>query len=192
MQPKKPSKCRICKAPFQKRSMSHIACSIACSAEWAKRKREKSVEAEARQARKEIRERKEKIKTRSDWIKECQVAFNSFVRARDSGKSCICCGRPLNAQQVGGGFDAGHYRSVGSAPHLRFDERNCHGQTKQCNRYGAGRVVDYRIGLIERIGLEAVEALESDQVPRKFTIDELKAIKAEYREKLADLRKGKS
>jgi hypothetical protein len=44
--------------------------------------------------------------------------------------------------------------------------------------------VDYRIGLIERIGLPAVEALESDQEPRKYSIQDLKAIRDEYRAKL--------
>ncbi|MBW6376018.1 recombination protein NinG, partial [Pseudomonas aeruginosa] len=32
-----------------------------------------------------------------------------------------------------------------------------------------------------RIGLEAVEALEADHRPRKYTNDELKEIKAKYR-----------
>ena len=89
---------------------------------------------------------------------------------------------------MGGGFDCGHYRSVGSAPHLRFDERNAHGQTKQCNRYGAGRAVDYRIGLIQRIGLEQVESLEADQTPKKYSIEDMKAIKDEYKRKLKELK----
>jgi hypothetical protein len=80
----------------------------------------------------------------------------------------------------GGAVDAGHYRSRGSAPHLRFDERNVHAQRKQCNRYDSGNVVGYRIGLIERIGLEAVEALECDQTSRDHSIEALKAIKAKY------------
>jgi len=95
--------------------------------------------------------KKEKLKTRSDYIKEAQTAFNLYVRTRDAQKPCICCGKPLAVEAVGGGFDCGHYRSVGSAPHLRFEENNAHGQTKQCNRWGAGRAVDYRMGLIQRI-----------------------------------------
>ena len=43
--------------------------------------------------------------------------------------------------------------------------------------------MDYRIGLIARIGREAVEALEADQTPRKWSIDELKAIRDHYRAK---------
>ena len=44
--------------------------------------------------------------------------------------------------------------------------------------------MDYRIGLIARIGLEAVEALEADNTLRRYTADELRAIKTMYREKL--------
>lgn len=121
-------------------------------------------------------------------MKEAQIAFNAYVRERDKNQPCICCGQPLGAQQVGGGFDAGHYRSVGSAPHLRFDERNCHGQRKSCNRYGSGRAVDYRLGLIARIGLAEVESLEADNDPKKYSIDDLKAIKAKYKAKLKELK----
>jgi hypothetical protein len=138
---------------------------------------------EAREERAKDKAKREKLKTRSDWIKEAQIAFNRFIRLRDAGRPCICCGVPLASERVGGGFDCGHYRSVGSAPHLRFDERNAHGQTKQCNRYGAGRAVDYRRGLVDRIGLDALEALEADQTPRKWTVDELKAIRDLYRQK---------
>lgn len=174
------SRCKACRTPFEKRSMAHIACTPKCALSLAAAAREKKAKAD-------YQRRKEAIKTRSDHIKAAQVAFNAFVRARDAGKSCICCSTPLQAVAVGGGFDCGHYRSVGSAPHLRFDERNAHGQTKQCNRYGAGRAVDYRLGLIARIGQEQVDALEADQAPRKWSIEELIAIKAEYRAKLKAL-----
>jgi hypothetical protein len=50
--------------------------------------------------------------------------------------------------------------------------------------------VDYRRGLIRRIGLEAVEALESDQEPRKWSIAELAEIKATYRAKLKQMKEG--
>ena len=125
---------------------------------------------------------KESFKRRADWIAEAQRAFNTYIRTRDAGKPCICCGKPQKAHDSisGHNVDAGHYRSVGSAPHLRFVENNCHAQLVACNRWGAGRAVDYRLGLIARIGLEAVEALEADQTPRKYTVDELKAIKAKY------------
>ena len=121
-------------------------------------------------------------------MREAQQAFNEFIRWRDqlAGHPCISSGKPLDWS--GNAVDAGHYRSVGSAPHLRFDERNCHAQSKQDNRFLSGNAVDYRIGLIARIGQEAVDALESDQSVRKYTVDEIKAIKAEYRAKTRELK----
>jgi hypothetical protein len=138
---------------------------------------------------KERKAKREKLKTRTDWIKEAQIAFNAYIRLRDSGRPCICCGKPLGEDSPGGAYDCGHYRSVGSAPHLRFDERNAHAQRKQCNRYGAGRAVDYRIGLIARFGAGFVDELESDQAVKKWSIPELKEIRDCYRQKLKDLRK---
>ena len=190
--PKKPRKCRHCKQMFQPTYCGQNTCSFECKvalgvffAERSKAKREKADRIAEIASTKILRE---KLKTKRDWTKEAQIAFNAFIRTRDNGKPCICCGKPLGAQQIGGGFDAGHYRSIGSAPHLRFDERNVHGQQKQCNRYGAGRAVDYRIGLIARIGLESVESLEADQTPKKYTIAELRAIKAHYVAKLKELK----
>lgn len=190
--PKKPRTCRICKKEFQPVRCLQSVCSFECEvqrgiilAERSKNKREK---AERKAEAESIKLLREKLKTRSDYMKEAQIAFNAYIRYRDRDKPCICCGRPLTLEAVGGGFDCGHYRSVGSAPHLRFDERNAHGQTKKCNRYGAGRAVDYRRGLIERIGLAEVESIEADQEQRKYTIEELKEIKALYVAKLRDLK----
>lgn len=148
-------------------------------------------DAEAKRAeRRADQERREKLKKRSKWVVEAQAAFNGWVRARDAGLPCICCGVPMGPGRPGGAVDAGHYRSVGSAPHLRFEPDNCHAQRKYCNKFGAGRAVDYRLGLIERIGLERVEALEADQTPRKWTIPDLKAIRDTYRAKTRALLKA--
>jgi hypothetical protein len=154
-----------------------------CSARCAAR----HVKAQRKAERAQVRQRKEALKTRSDWMREAQAAFNAYVRARDAGQPCICCGRWAEGESRGGVWDCGHYRSTGSAPHLRFDERNAHRQLKQCNRWGAGRAVDYRLGLIDRIGLPAVEALEGDQIPRKWTLDDLRAIRDEYRRRRKEL-----
>jgi len=127
--------------------------------------------------------RREKLKRIPDLIREAQTEFNAYIRARDRDKPCICCGQPLELSAVGGGYDCGHYRSTGSASHLRFHEDNAHAQRKVCNRYGAGRAVDYRMGLIERIGLDRVEALEANNQVRKWDKDTLLSIKTTYREK---------
>ena len=182
-------RCKVCKSEFEPRASFQVACRYECAVALVEKQKTAAQKQAATKQRKADRERKEKLKTRRDWEREAQAAFNAFIRARDADKPCICCGLPLAAGDVGGAYDCGHYRSVGSAPHLRYDERNAHAQRKQCNRWGAGRAVDYRLGLIERIGLEAVEALEADQQARKYTADELKAIRDEYRAKARELKR---
>lgn len=168
--------CAHCQGPFVPvRPMQRV-----CSAICASRK----VQADKKRERAAVRTRREAIKTIPTLIKEAQHVFNAWIRARDAGRPCICCGGPLGAGDVGGAYDCGHYRSTGSASHLRFDERNAHAQRKQCNRWGAGRAVDYRLGLIGRIGLEAVEALEADNLPHKWTREELIEIRNIYKAKL--------
>jgi hypothetical protein len=155
-------------------------CSPACAMSLVATKKAKAAISAMTADRKETRAKLEKLKTRAVWAKEAQAAFNRYIRLRDAGDACICCGGDMGSGTFGGDVDAGHYRSRGSAPHLRFDERNVHAQRKQCNRYGSGNVVGYRVGLIAKIGLKAVEELESDQTPRNHTIDDLKAIKSKY------------
>ncbi|WP_029529502.1 recombination protein NinG [Pseudomonas sp. S9] len=187
---RKPKTCRCCKERFTPSKPLQVACGIACAVVLAKSKSDKQRKALAQVERAEIKVRKEKLKGRGEYVKEAQQAFNEFIRWRDrtAGHNCISSGRALD--WAGNAVDAGHYRSIGSAPHLRFDERNCHAQSKQDNRYLSGNAVDYRIGLIARIGLEAVEALEADQSPRKYTIDDLKAITAHYRALVRELKRA--
>lgn len=128
--------------------------------------------------RQDIKERKEKLKTAGDYTKEAQAAFNRYIRIRDANKPCISCGNPLEHQSLGGGYDAGHYRSRGAAGHLRFHLLNCHAQCKKCNRYLSGNVSDYRIGLSRKITPEQLESLESDNKQKRFTIEYLKRVKS--------------
>ena len=127
--------------------------------------------------KKVIKETKERLKTRSDRVREAQAAFNRYIRARDMGKPCICCGRSQGDLKHGGAVDAGHYRSRGSAPGLKFNLFNCHSQLAYCNRYLSGNVVGYRAGLIDRIGLDRVERLEQDNSPRRFDSEYLDRVK---------------
>lgn len=183
------ARCRYCRQTYKPARMGQGCClNLDCIIQAGQARKAKEAAKQAKAERAAIKVRKAKLKTRRDWINESQIAFNKFIRFRDAGKPCICCGKAIPDAKAGGSGDAGHYRSVGSAPHLRFDERNCHLQDKQCNRWGAGRAVDYRIGLIQRIGIEAVEALEADNTPAHWSIDDLKAIRDTYRAKLKDLK----
>ena len=172
--------CKVCRAKFDPRQPMATVCSPGCALTLAQSKRAKVEKVAQVQERRADKAKREKLKTKGEWTREAQAAFNAFIRARDAGQPCICCGRTSTGAASGGEWDAGHYRSRGSAPHLRFDERNVHAQLKQCNRYDSGNVVGYRLGLIARIGLAAVEALEADQLPRHYSIEQLRGIKAHY------------
>ena len=188
----KRSLCPHCRKRLEEGLRIHISCiNDYAEAQAAKgeRKKAKEARAAAKVERAETRQRKEALKRIPDYIRTAQQAFNAWIRARDAGKPCICCGR-TEAQGYGTaahGWDAGHYRSTGSASHLRFHEDNVHRQLVICNRHGAGRAVAYRIGLIQRIGLERVEALESSNTPHKWQREELIEVTQKYRQKLKEL-----
>jgi hypothetical protein len=177
--PAKPKECAHCGGSFLPLRAMQKVCGPLCASRLVKKQRAAT--------KVSVKARKEALQTIPELIRLAQKEFNAYVRARDKDKPCICCGRPLGEGDVGGAYDCGHYRSTGSASHLRFDERNAHAQRKHCNRWGAGRAVDYRIGLIARIGREAVEALEADNTPHKWTAQELREIRATYKAKLKEL-----
>lgn len=178
-------KCAVCREAFEPRNISHKVCAPECGLLLAEMVRKA-------QERKKDRERKQALKTKRDYVKEAQIAFNSYIRARDAKEACISCGVAFNDGVLGGGMDCGHWRSVGSAQHLRFHEDNAHAQCKKCNRYLGGAAVDYRIGLIARIGLSRVESLESDNSVPKWTKDDLLSVRDHFRAKLRELKGEKA
>lgn len=188
----KPKKCKnpACGISFPPQRLGQAVCSPKCGLAIKDVNQAKARKSLAQVERREIKARKEKLKSRGEHMREAQQAFNEYIRTRDqaAGHLCISSGKPLDWS--GNAVDAGHYRSVGSAPHLRFDERNCHAQSKQDNRFLSGNAVDYRIGLIARIGQEAVDALEADQSVRKYSVEQIKGIKAYYRAKTRELKRA--
>ena len=148
---------------------------------------QKAREAKAKKERKKTRAAKERLKTLSDHAREAQQAFNAWIRERDARLPCISCGRHHQGQ-----YHAGHYRTVGSHPELRFEPLNVHKQCAPCNNHKSGNIVEYRINLLDRIGKEALEWLEGPHKPRKYRAEELKEIKAEYRRKFRELQRQNS
>ena len=177
-------KCRVCREAFTPRKALQVVCSPSCALLHAKQKRERERKALDKIERKAIREAKEKIKPRAAYMKEAQAAFNAWVRERDAGLPCISCGTTANVQ-----YAAGHYRTTQAAPELRFEPLNVHRQcNRNCNMGKSGNIIEYRIGLVARIGAEAVAWLEGRHEAKHYSIDDLKAIKAEYQQKLRELK----
>jgi len=168
-------RCKVCKDKFKaKYFLQKVCLEPSCILEWKNK-------VKAKEWKQEKKVLKEKLKTNSDHVKELQVIFNKFIRARDKGLNCISCGNPAKKE------NAGHYRSAGGSPEHRFNEKNVHLQCEYCNTFLHGNLIEYRKGLIKKIGLEEVEKLESKTEARKYSIPELIEMKVIYKDKIKKL-----
>jgi len=179
MKEPKLKKCIICLVEFKQFKSTEKVCSLKCAIEHAKNV---SKEVKAKEWNKTKKIKKESLKTKQDYIKELQVVFNRFIRLRDKDYPCISCGKKLGAK-----YDAGHYRSAGGNPELRFEENNVHAQCVYCNQHLHGNLINYRLGLIDRYGLAVVDWLEINHEPKHYSIEELKKLKEYYKEQIKKL-----
>lgn len=187
--PRKPRKCRnpACGREYIPDRSFQIACDMRCALALVPIQRAKQQKKDGIKERAKQRAARAKIKSRGDYLREAQQAFNAWVRERDAEQPCISCGRHHQ-----GKYDAGHYRSVGSNPALRFEPLNCHKQCVPCNQHKSGNAIEYRIGLVARVGAETVAWLEEPHEPKRYSIDDLKAIKAKYKALTRELQQGRA
>ncbi len=183
-------KCKCCKTPFTPTRPLQNWCKVDCAVILGQQAIAKKKAKDQAADRKATREKLDAMRTKPQLVKLAQTAFNAFIRARDADKPCISCRKPPSPQA--NSTDAGHYRSVGSAPHMRFVEENCHGQCKHCNQHLAGNHIEYRKGLIQRIGLAAVERIEADNTTRKYTKEGLIELARHYNAEARRLKKEKA
>lgn len=177
-------KCKVCREPFTPSKPMQRVCGYECACQVAKVAHDKRAAKVAKDDRRETRAKLEKLKSRADWAREAQTAFNAWVRLRDTGKPCISCQRHHNGQ-----IHAGHYLSRGARPELSYEPDNCHAQCAPCNTHLSGNSVLYRRNLVELIGVERVEWLEGPHEPQHYTIDDLREIKARYTKLANELKK---
>ncbi|MEH6483051.1 MULTISPECIES: recombination protein NinG [Pseudomonas] len=183
----KPKTCKnkACAAKFVPQRLGQSVCSPKCALATKDVNQVKARKALAQVERAEIKVRKEKLKSKADHAKDAQAAFNEWVRLRDAAQPCISCGRHHDGQ-----YHAGHYRTVASSPEIRYEPLNVHKQCAPCNNHKSGDIVNYRINLVKRIGADKVEWLEGPHEPKRYTIDDLKAITAKYRALVRELKRA--
>ena len=171
-------KCKVCSTPFTPVRPLQRVCGPSCAMKLAR-------EVVAKADKRETKLKLDALQTKPQLVKKAQIAFNAYIRARDRGNPCISCDTPLSGEP--NSADAGHFRSVSSAPNMRFVEDNCWLQCKHCNRHLAGNVLEYRKRLLERLGEHRLEQIENDNVLRKYTKEALIEIARYYREKTRQL-----
>ena len=165
MQPKlnRTKLCRVCRTSFSPRNSTQIVCGWECAFELTVQKRIKT-------ERKETRDAKLKLKTRAEWAREAQSAFNKYIRERDRGLPCISCDKPASWD---GQWHASHFRSVGAAPQLRFNLWNVHKSCSVCNNWLSGNLIEYDPRLRIKIGDSKVDFLRNANDRKAYSIDYL-------------------
>ena len=172
-------KCKNCGQVFTPDRPLQSCCGYVCAIEHSKKLAEKKNKSEQRKTLKAFNDKDINVLKR-----KAQTVFNQYIRLRDQNEPCISCGYSGDSRQ----FHAGHYRPAGNCAILRFDELNVHKQCSICNNHLSGNLVKYRENLINKIGLDQVELLDSTNDPRKYTIDEYAEIIKTYKQKIKDLR----
>jgi len=192
---RKPSrrKCKVCGEKFIPQYDNIRWCCPAHGAIYALELRAKEkIKAEAKrikddrrkeqEARRSHAERRRAVKPLSHWMQMTQRAVNDWRRTMllTAGHGCISCGT-----KTAFAWHAGHYRTTAAAPQLRFNPENIWLQCSACNVHKSGNIESYRAALVELIGEEKVQALESNNENHRYTREELDGIRAKAR---ADLR----
>jgi len=174
LKPARKKACKVCKEKFTPPNTLTRTCSIKCAIADGKETQKKEYKAITRKARKKLNDN-----DRSYWLDKAQTACNAYIRERDKHLPCISCGTTNPNIQ----YCAGHFKTRGGHPELRFHPMNIH---KQCNKYCnmslSGNIAEYRPRLIEKIGLSAVEWLEGAHKPQKPSIEDLREITEYYKD----------
>lgn len=151
------------------------------------KKKEKLIDEQQKKAKREKKEWYAENKTLTEHEHDARRVFQEWVRLRDKDLGCISCGK-LNATQ----YDGGHYLDANKYSGLIFHVDNCHKQcSRPCNKDKHGDLINYRIGLIKRIGEVRVVSLEENKDrlrTYKYTKDELLQIKSKYKQLIKNLK----
>ena len=119
------------------------------------------------------------IKSYAQRLGEAKKVFQKWIRLRDKDKPCISCGTISSSV-----WDGGHFKKAELYSGVIFHEHNVNIQCGKCNRFLGGNELNYRTGLIAKIGEQAVlnlEHLAEMSRMKKYTNEELEEIKLKYK-----------
>lgn len=151
-------------------------CSLQCGMELLRTMNSKKI-------RKELVDYRKKNKSLPSIKKEAQQAFNEYVRFRDHDSDCVSCDK--EATYGPNEWDCGHYRTVGSANHMRFNLHNAFKQCKHCNSSNGlgGNCVEYRKRLVCKFGEQYVLDIEYNNAINPMGKDYYERIKRIFKKK---------
>ena len=125
-----------------------------------------------------------KKKSLSKLKEEAWSLFSARLKQRyaddDGNVRCFTCGAIMKLNTTN--CQGGHYLSRGGYPGLTFHPDNSRPQCYRCNVHLKGNTVEFRIRLIEEIGLERVEALEAQRH------NQVKLTRSDYEKMIEELK----
>jgi hypothetical protein len=132
---------------------------------------------------------KKKPLSKAKQYQKLTTVFNRWIRLRDcadkGGANCISCGLWFEYKQL----QAGHYWHSKTSI-LRFDERNVNVECGNCNTFDHNHLINYRKGLVEKIGEKELEKMLSiKHVQLKMSPTEIKEKILCYKERLKELQR---
>lgn len=120
------------------------------------------------------------VKLRMEVAKK---TIQEYVRLRDINEPCISCRKPTAKQ-----WDGGHYMNSQYFSAIRFNTFNIHKQCSHCNDWNNENKQNYRIHLINKIGIDKVEWLESQNQTVKYSAEYLNRLIKVVRKKIKRLK----
>lgn len=180
----RPRPCPVCREEFTPKriglKITKCCLNPGCVLDYAQGIRAKDYDRQTKDMKKKLLDN-----DKSHWKQKAQKAFNEFIRLRDANDGCISCDKPHDWH---GQWHAGHYKTVGARPDLRFCEDNCHKQCSVCNNYLSGNLANYFHKLRDKIGSDGILSLEMIREV-KTTVDYYKDIHRIYTGKIRELKK---
>lgn len=209
------AKCKQCSGFFFQSDMIKVPagrfCTDGCMFTWLREKQQKAHAVKLRKASTAVRNEKKTHRAakkkfndsdRPHQLKLTQSAFNKmrvqeellWFEERGLVPVCISCGKPIG----GDIWCCGHFRTRGASSSLRFDRRNTFLQHNySCNMKlsgdisGTSKTPGYKVGLINRFGLEAGQAIidycESQNKPHTFDCANLIEMRKDFSLKFREL-----
>lgn len=116
--------------------------------------------------------------------KTAKQVVQEYARLRDIDEPCISCRKPTAKQ-----WDGGHFMNAEFHSMVRFNLWNINKQCAGCNGFDSQHLTNYRIHLIDKIGLVKVEWLEQQKGVQKYTAEYLNRLIKIFRKKVRVLKK---
>lgn len=175
-------RCKLCREYFPREQIVATKkgkfCTFDHALEWAQQEAKKP-EIKQKVANHKQRERKKAVTPLKAWQDKLQALVNQGVRHRDRGLTCCTCG---NSNPT----EAGHYRSRGACPELRYELTNIHFQCHACNVYGSGMRAEYREFIKVKYGEAHLEWLDGPHAPLSKDWEWYEGQIKEWRQKLRE------